>query len=110
MPKSRNCILSTEEGEFSMRPEALFVLGKAIISRIESSPVSRAINRSKPKAMPPWGGAPYSKASSRKPNLASASSFLSPASFLALASQGLALATDTFGLMILILILFFLDK
>ena len=34
--------------------------------------------RSHPKAIPPWGGAPNLKASSRKPNLACASSAESP--------------------------------
>ena len=51
-----------------MSPTALFVLGNAMTSRIESSPANRATKRSKPKAIPPCGGAPYSSASSRKPN------------------------------------------
>jgi hypothetical protein len=56
------------EGEsiITSRPE-LF-LGKAMKSRMLSAPPNREQSRSKPKAMPPWGGAPYSKASSRKPN------------------------------------------
>ena len=43
-------------------------------SRIESSRASRATMRSQPNAMPPCGGAPYWKASSRKPNFSCASS------------------------------------
>ena len=54
------------------------VLGKAITSRIDSAPARRAQIRSQPKAMPPWGGAPYWKASSRKPNFSCASASVSP--------------------------------
>ena len=43
-------------------------------SRIESAPDSSAQIRSQPKAMPPCGGAPNAKASSRKPNFSLASS------------------------------------
>src|SRR5215210_6045495 len=43
-------------------------LGKAMTSRIDSVPASRATIRSQPKAMPPCGGAPYLNASRRKPN------------------------------------------
>jgi hypothetical protein len=43
-------------------------LGKAMTSRMEGSPQSSITRRSKPKAMPPWGGAPDSRASSKKPN------------------------------------------
>ena len=44
------------------------VFGNAITSRIESAPAIIATMRSRPKAMPPCGGAPYCSASSRKPN------------------------------------------
>ncbi len=48
-------------------------------SRIESVPANRATTRSQPNAMPPCGGgAPYLKASRRKPNFSSASSWLMP--------------------------------
>jgi hypothetical protein len=36
----------------------LAVFGKAITSRIESEPVSRAHTRSRPNAIPPCGGGP----------------------------------------------------
>ena len=52
--------------------------GNAMTSRIESVPASSATIRSQPKAMPPCGGAPYLKASSRKPNFSCASSAPSP--------------------------------
>ncbi len=45
------------------RPELFF--GNAIKSRIVSCPPKIATNRSKPKAIPPCGGAPYSKAQKR---------------------------------------------
>ena len=41
------------------------VFGKAMTSRIDSAPAIMATIRSRPKAMPPWGGAPYCSASSR---------------------------------------------
>ena len=50
-----------------MGSEALFVFGKAINSRMSSPCASIAAVRSMPQAMPPWGGAPYSKASSMWP-------------------------------------------
>ena len=40
---------------------------------MDLAPQKMATSRSKPKATPPWGGAPYSRASSRKPNFSSAS-------------------------------------
>src|SRR5579859_4880846 len=43
-------------------------LGKAMTSRILSSPVSSITRRSMPRAIPPWGGAPYSNDSSIWPN------------------------------------------
>ena len=45
---------------------AFWVLGKAITSRMEEDPVKSIINRSTPKAMPPWGGAPSSRARSKE--------------------------------------------
>jgi hypothetical protein len=35
------------------------------VSRIESRPAISMISRSSPRAMPPWGGTPKRKASSR---------------------------------------------
>src|ERR1700712_2864751 len=58
------------------RPE-LF-LGNAITSRMESSPAKIEHNLSNPKARPPCGGAPYSKASIKKPNCFCASSGENP--------------------------------
>src|SRR5699024_5059599 len=52
--------------------------GKAMTSRIESTPASRDTMRSQPKAMPPCGGAPNLKASSRKPNFSVASCSVMP--------------------------------
>ncbi len=48
--------------------------GNAMTSRIESVFASSATMRSQPKAMPPCGGAPKAKASSRKPNFSRAAS------------------------------------
>src|SRR5699024_6313969 len=52
--------------------------GKAMTSRVESPPAAPATMRSPPKAIPPCGGAPYSKASRRKPNLSVACSSVIP--------------------------------
>ena len=49
-----------------------------MMSRIDSYPPSSMTIRSQPNAMPPCGGAPYWKASSRKPNFSCACSWLSP--------------------------------
>nr|AFK40905.1 unknown [Medicago truncatula] len=47
-------------------------------SLIELAPASNITNLSRPKAMPPCGGAPMSRASRRYPNLASACSIEMP--------------------------------
>src|SRR6185312_11333668 len=75
---SRNCFGSTVEGDPAMRSTALAVFGKAITSRIDDSPARIATIRSSPRAMPPWGGVPYSSASRKKPNRSFASSSLIP--------------------------------
>jgi len=75
---SISCSTLTRDGASVSGQAAFCVFGKAITSRIESAPVIIITNRSKPKAIPPWGGVPYSKASSRKPNLFRASSSPSP--------------------------------
>ena len=46
-----------------------WVLGKAMTSRMFVWPASSAAQRSMPSAIPPCGGAPYSKASRTAPNL-----------------------------------------
>ena len=56
------------DGAPSMRSLPDWVFGKAITSRMLSWSVSSAAQRSRPIAIPPCGGAPYSSASSRAPN------------------------------------------
>ena len=58
----------------------LWVFGKAITSRMFSSPARIATRRSMPNANPPCGGAPYWNGLRKKPNLRSASSALMPSS------------------------------
>lgn len=62
--RSRNCFGSTGAGDSVMRSVAFAVFGNAITSRIEGVPHRIAIKRSKPRAIPPCGGAPYLNASS----------------------------------------------
>ena len=50
------------------------VLGNAMTSLIAFVPDNNITRRSSPKAMPPWGGAPNSSASSKKPNFDCAAS------------------------------------
>src|SRR5690606_4996024 len=66
MFSSRSCASSTGEGASVRRQDALAVLGKAITSRRELAPHINITRRSKPGAIPPWGGAPYWRASRRK--------------------------------------------
>ncbi len=56
----------------------VLVLGNAITSLTDSSFSNTATSLSSPMAMPPWGDAPYSRASSRKPYLSTIFSLLSP--------------------------------
>ena len=70
-PSSASWPGSTGEGASSIRSEPDEVLGKAMTSRMLVWSVSSAAHRSTPSAMPPWGGAPYSKASRMPLNLAS---------------------------------------
>ena len=65
---SSNWLSSTSEGACDNRSVALAVFGKAIVSRRLLTPANSITRRSKPKAMPPCGGVPYSNASSRNPN------------------------------------------
>src|SRR5882672_5075309 len=74
MCSSRNCFSSTGDGACVSKSCARCVLGKAMTSRIDSAPAIMATMRSSPKAIPPCGGAPYCRASSRNPNLCFASS------------------------------------
>src|ERR1700683_1123723 len=78
MNSSFNCRALTSEGAPLIGSTAFWVFGKAITSRIDSVPHSIIIRRSTPKAMPPWGGAPYVSASIRKPKRSSASSRVMP--------------------------------
>ena len=71
---SLSCVEATRDGASVMTQMAFCVLGKAITSRIDVAPVKIAVSRSRPKARPPWGGAPNSRASSRNPNFFRASS------------------------------------
>ena len=50
-----------------MRSWPVWVLGNAITSRMLLVPTRSMTSRSSPKAIPPWGGAPYCSASKRKP-------------------------------------------
>ncbi len=67
IPSSRNWRSGTGEGASHIRSVPRAVLGNGMTSRIEVSPARIMTRRSKPRAMPPCGGAPYSSASSRKP-------------------------------------------
>src|SRR5580693_5743566 len=75
---SCSCLSSIVPGASSITSRPLLFLGNAIKSRMLSLPPRIAQSRSNPKAMPPCGGAPYSKAPNRKPNLCCASSLLMP--------------------------------
>src|SRR4249919_816348 len=77
---SASCASGTGDGAPVIRHCAVVVFGNAMTSRIDSVPAISAAMRSMPKAMPPCGGAPYLSASSRKPNLPSASSAPMPSS------------------------------
>ena len=66
-PRSFNCRLSTGAGAPVIRSRPLWFLGKAITSRMFVVPASIMVKRSKPRAMPPCGGAPNLRASSKKP-------------------------------------------
>ena len=69
MFKSNNCSVDTELGDSSINEDADVVFGNAITSRILLDPDKIIINLSKPKAMPPCGGVPYFRASTKNPNL-----------------------------------------
>src|SRR3984885_10195495 len=74
MCSSLSCVSLTSVGSSINRSAAVWVLGNAITSRILSAPAINIANRSRPKAIPPCGGAPYLSASSKNPNFTRASS------------------------------------
>ena len=78
MPSSSSCCCVTGEGAPVIGSAPVFVFGKAITSRMSSSPASCATTRSRPGAKPACGGAPYSNASSMCPKRCFASSSLMP--------------------------------
>src|SRR5215510_11325248 len=73
MCSSRSCRSSTGAGACVSRSCARCVFGNAMTSRIDSAPAISAARRSRPNAIPPCGGAPYLRASSRNPNFCRAS-------------------------------------
>ena len=77
-PNSFSWSLSISEGVLIITSLPEVFLGNAIKSLIDSWPLNRAQSRSKPKAIPPWGGVPYLKASNKNPNWLYASSFENP--------------------------------
>ncbi len=58
MPSSSSCLTSTGVGALVIGSMPDCVFGKAMTSRMFSSPARIATRRSMPKAKPPWGGAP----------------------------------------------------
>ncbi len=73
-PSSRSWASLTSEGASVIRSVALAVFGKAMTSRMEGSPARIEMIRSRPRAMPPWGGVPACSASRKKPKRLRASS------------------------------------
>ena len=67
---SMSCSMLTFEGASVIASVAFWVFGKAMTSRIDGAPVMIMIRRSKPKAMPPCGGVPYSQGVEQEPELA----------------------------------------
>ena len=78
MPSWSSWLWATGDGEFVIGSAPDCVFGKAITSRMFSSPARMATRRSMPKAKPPCGGAPYSNGLRKNPNLRSASSSAMP--------------------------------
>src|SRR5436190_19694472 len=69
MPNSFSWTSSMRLGASIITSRPALFFGKAMNSRISLRPPKSDTQRSKPNAAPPCGGAPYSKASMRKPNL-----------------------------------------
>ena len=65
---SFNCASSMVAGASIITSRPALFYGKAMKSRMTSAPPRIDTNLSKPKAKPPCGGAPYSKALIKKPN------------------------------------------
>src|SRR5580704_11115104 len=78
IPNSRNCPSATGVGASIIRSFAAAVLGKGITSRRLSAPARIITMRSRPNAIPPCGGVPYSSASRKKPKRERASSSVMP--------------------------------
>src|SRR5579862_2903686 len=78
MPRSFSALSGTGAGASHIRSVARAVLGNGITSRMEVSPARIMTRRSRPSAMPPCGGAPYSSASSSQPKRRRPSSSLNP--------------------------------
>src|SRR4029079_13627968 len=74
MCKSLSCLGLTLDGAPAIKSTACAVLGNAMTSRIDGSAHRIATMRSRPRAMPPCGGVPYSSASRKNPNRIFASS------------------------------------
>src|SRR5437867_9429760 len=81
IPNSFNCASLTGVGAFTIRSTARAVLGNGITSRKLSAPARIITIRSRPKAMPPCGGVPYSSASRKNPKRPRASSSLMPSAW-----------------------------
>ena len=75
---STNCFVSTGLGASVMRSVPLCVLGNAITSRMLCRFSMSITMRSRPRAIPPCGGAPKRRASRRNANFFCASSGLIP--------------------------------
>jgi len=75
---SLSCLSESGDGALSMRSRASLFFGKAITSRIDSTPRIIWTNLSSPHAIPPCGGAPNFRASSRNPNFSFCSFLLIP--------------------------------
>ena len=72
-PELLELAAATSAGAPVIGQMARWVFGNAITSRSESAPQRIITSRSRPKAKPPCGGAPYLRAARRKPNFSSAS-------------------------------------
>ena len=77
---SSSWVWSMVDGDSFMTSRPELFLGKAITSRIVSSPARIETNRSNPSARPPCGGAPNLNAFIRKPNCSCARSGVKPRS------------------------------
>src|SRR6185312_7059211 len=81
IPSSFNCFSPTGVGASTIKSTARAVLGNGITSRRLSAPARIITMRSRPRAMPPCGGVPYSSASRKNPKRARASSSSMPSAW-----------------------------